>query len=352
MSHRRDDPPPVRLPAQWEPIGAVLMAWPSAHSDWAPWLVAARETVTMIISAIAPRARVILLTDDLQSLRELVRNLGPRLTVVELPTNDTWTRDYGPITVLERDAPRLLDFGFNGWGLKFAADLDNQATSRLVAAGHLGAARLDRPGLWLEGGAIESDGRGRLLTTTRCLLSPNRHPHLDRDSIDAELRRWLGVDTISWLEHGHLDGDDTDAHIDTLARLCPHDTIAYVRCDDPSDAHYPAFCAMQDELRALRTSRGEPYRLVPLPWPRPCFATDGHRLPATYANYLVVNGAVLMPTYGDPTIDATAVAAIAEVYPEHEIVGIDCRVLIEQHGSLHCMTMHIPKPVFTWKPSP
>lgn len=300
-----------------------------------------------IARAVAPRARVLLLTDDPESVTSLARELGPSLSVIELATNDTWTRDYGPITVLRDGTPWLLDFGFNGWGLKFAANLDNQVTRQLADAGHFGSTPVVCPGLWLEGGSIDSDGAGTLLTTTTCLLSPNRNPHLTREQVEQALEQWLGSERVLWLEHGHLDGDDTDAHIDTLARLCPNDVIAYVHCDDEQDTHYPALTRMHEQLASFRNRSGEPFRLIPLPWPKARYATDGHRLPATYANYLVVNGAVLVPTYDDPPTDALALRAIASAYPDHEIIGIDCTVLIEQHGSLHCMTMHIPHEVFT-----
>lgn len=323
----------------------MLLAWPREDGDWAPWLAPARATVAAICSAIAPRARVLLLADDPDSVVDVPA------TVVPLATNDTWARDYGPITVLRDGAPVLLDFGFNGWGLKFPADQDNQATARLHAGGHLGRAGRAVPGLWLEGGSIESDGAGTILTTSACLLSPNRNPHLDRAGWEAALATHLGARRVLWLDHGHLEGDDTDAHVDTIARLCPGDTILYQACDDPADDHHAGFAAMAAQLRELRTAAGEPYRLVPLPWPTARFnGEDGHRLPATYANILFVNGAVLVPTYADPPRDQAALAAVAEACPGLEVVGIDCTVLVEQHGSLHCMTMQIPEAVFQEAP--
>lgn len=338
----------VRLPAEWELSGAIMLAWPSAESDWAPWLAAARNTVSMMARSIAPTAQVLLLTDDEDSVKDLRAELGQQLIVVDQPMNDTWTRDYGPITVLVGDEPVLLDFGFNGWGLKFAADQDNQTTQRLHAGGHFGQARRHVPGLWLEGGSIESDGQGTLLTTSACLLSPNRNPHLDREAVNRLLGDVLGGAHVLWLEHGHLQGDDTDSHIDTIARLCPNDTIAYVRCDDANDDHYADFTAMEQELQALRTRQGQPFHLVPLPWATAKHASDGHRLPATYANYLVVNNTVLMPTYADPQQDALAIKQIQNAFPGYDVIGINCTVLIEQHGSLHCMTMQIPSEVYTW----
>ena len=337
----------IRLPAEWEPVGAVLLAWPSAESDWAPWLDRARATVVAMARAIAPRARVLVVSADPQSSHDLLADLSEHVTVIAVPLNDTWIRDYGPITILRNQQPCLLDFGFNGWGLKFPADRDNLVTAFLHAEGHLGQVARLIPGLWLEGGSIESDGKGTLLTTSACLLSPNRNPHFDRAAIDGALREWLGAQRVLWLDHGHLEGDDTDAHIDTIARMCPDDTIAYVACDDPNDSHFADFALMAAELAALRTAAGQPYRLVPLPWARERRAADGHRLPATYANFLFVNGAVLVPTYADPNRDADALAAVARACPGFAIIAIDCTVLVEQHGSLHCMTMQIPLEIFS-----
>lgn len=331
----------------------MLLAWPGADSDWAPWLDRARATVAAIAAAIAKRAKVLVITNDFASAQaglNAAQVPAAAVTIVEQPGNDTWTRDYGPITVLDHGTPLLLDFGFNGWGLKFRSDEDNQATRRLQAGGHLGQTRMETLGLILEGGAIESDGTGTLLTTAACLRSPNRNPQLDESAIEDALRRHLGAARVHWLHHGQLAGDDTDSHIDTLARLCPGDTIAYTRCLDSTDEHFKYFSAMEAELRRLRTARRSAYRLVPLPWPKARFsAEDGHRLPATYANFLFVNGAVLVPTYDDPPRDQAALAAVATACPGFAVEGIDCSVLIEQHGSLHCMTMQIPEEVWTWK---
>lgn len=352
MSYRRPMNPSSnrrRLPAEWEQQGAVLLAWPPEGGDWTPLLDRVRVTLKNMVRGISDRARVLVLSGEVESTRAELSDCEGEITVIPMELNDTWTRDYGPVTVLEEGKPILLDFGFNGWGLKFPADRDNLVTRALCEAGYLGAAVREVPGLWLEGGSIESDGQGTLFTSSNCLLSSNRNPHLDRAQIEKRLLDLTGAQRLLWLEHGHLEGDDTDAHIDTLVRPCPGDTLAYVRCDDPADTHFAELCAMEAELKSWKTSRGEAYRLVPLPWARPCFAQDGHRLPATYANFLFVNGRILMPTYADPERDACAIAAMKRACPGWEVVGVDCRVLIEQHGSLHCMTMQIPEEVWTWK---
>lgn len=336
-----------RLPAEWEAQDGVLLAWPHANSDWCDNLAAVQQVFVAIASTISRFERVLIAAPEVEVVRQQLRAAPvdlQRITLVAIPTNDTWARDFGPITVLDTGQPLILDFGFNAWGLKFAADLDNQITGRLATAGAFGNTPVHIPGLILEGGSIESDGNGTLLTTSNCLLSPNRNPHLERQNLEKVLGEQLGIDHFLWLNHGFLAGDDTDAHIDTLARLCPNNTIVYVRCDDTGDEHFPELSAMEAELHQLRTPQGEPYRLVPLPWPKACFAEDGHRLPATYANFLIINGAVLVPTYDDPQ-DAAALAILAGVLPGREVIGIDSRPLIAQHGSLHCVTMQIPQGV-------
>ena len=333
-----------RLPAEWEAQDGVLLVWPHENSDWRETLPAVEPVFAEIARVISQSARVLIVAPVVEPVRERLGLAGAdqdRISLFRLPGNDTWSRDFGPITVLEDGRPVLLDFGFNGWGLKFAADLDNRITRGLADLGAFGSHEVRVPGLILEGGSIESDGAGTILTTRRCLLSPNRNPHLDSRGIEQQLCLLLGATRVLWLAHGYLAGDDTDSHIDTLARLCPEDTIAYVRCDNQADEHYQELAAMEAELQAFRTMAGVPYRLVPLPWPQACFGPDGHRLPATYANFLVINNAVLVPTYGVPQ-DAAALETIARIFPGRQVVGINCLPLIAQHGSLHCVTMQIP----------
>ena len=336
----------TRLPAEWEPQDGVLLAWPHAASDWQPLLERVEPVYCAVAREISRFERVLIALPPGEEITGKLRCAGANLeniTLCPVPTNDTWARDFGPITVLRGHEPLLLDFGFNGWGLKFAADLDNQITRCLADAGLFRPPR--RPvGLVLEGGSIESDGRGTILTTAACLLNPNRNPHLSRPELETALSELLGADRFLWLESGHLAGDDTDSHVDTLARLCPDDTILYVACDDPSDSHYPVLTAMAAELAALKTREGRPYRLIPLPWPEALFDDEGERLPATYANFLVINGAVLVPTYADKS-DGAALAAVGRAFPDREVIAIDCRPLVLQHGSLHCVTMQLPQGV-------
>jgi agmatine deiminase len=324
-----------------------MLTWPHARSDWAPRLGEVEPVFAEIACEIARRERVLAVCYDDAHKAHVANALqaagapGDRVTLVVAPSNDTWARDHGPITVLCRERPLLLDFGFNGWGGKFAHDLDNSITRRLHASGAFGETPIESFDLILEGGSIEVDGSGTLLTTTQCLLAPTRNPRLSRAEIERELSEWLGLKQVLWLEHGRLEGDDTDSHIDTLARFCDARTIAYVACDDRDDAHYADLKAMEAELKSFRAADGAPYRLVPLPWPGARYDDDGRRLPVTYANFLIVNGAVLVPTYRDPA-DAAALAALTRCFPGREIVGVDCLPIIMQGGSLHCLTMQLP----------
>ncbi|WP_303720397.1 agmatine deiminase family protein [Malonomonas rubra] len=337
----------IRLPAEWEPQDAILIAWPHADSDWQPILEEISAVYVELSRQITAYQTLLIATPEPEIVSDRLDTAGidrKNIQIVKVPTNDTWSRDFGPITVLRDNRPLLLDFGFNGWGLKFPADKDNQVTTRLHAMGIFGKTEKKTLGLILEGGSIESDGAGTILTTSECLLNANRNPQLDKIQIETTLTQVLGAKQIHWLDHGFLTGDDTDSHIDTLARLCPTNTITYTRCDNPEDEHYSDLQKMEQQLHQLRTPVGEPYRLIPLPWPKPSYDEAGERLPATYANYLVINGAVLVPTYDDPA-DQKALHAVSQAYPDRKIIGIDSRPVIWQHGSLHCISMQIPKGV-------
>ena len=227
-----------------------------------------------------------------------------------------------------------MDFCFNGWGEKFEAKLDNEINRHLYDQGLVKGEYESHLDFVLEGGSIESDGKGTIFTTECCLMAPHRNQPLTKQEIEERLKEWLGAERIVWLQHGSLLGDDTDGHIDTLARICPNDTLLYMGGDE----EHPDLAEMERELQELQTLDGKAYRLLKLPLPRPIF-DDGDRLPATYANYLVVNGAVLVPTYNQPDLDEEAMRIIGQAFPDREIVGIDCRAVIKQHGSLHCCTM-------------
>ena len=330
------------FPAEWAPQQFVQLTWPHADTDWAYMLDEVQVCFKNIAREIAQRQRLLIVAPDIEDVRRQIANEVnmANVSLVELPSNDTWARDHGGITIFEDNKPVVLDFQFNGWGLKFASDKDNLITERLHRGGHLFGELRNCRNFTFEGGSIESDGEGTLLTTSECLLSPNRNATMSRNDIEKYLLDTLGARQLLWLDYGYLAGDDTDSHIDTLARLCPNNTILYVKCDDEADEHYEALHHMEQQLKTFRTLNGEPYRLIALPMARPAFEDD-ERIPATYANYLVMNGAVLVPIYGTD-LDAIALEQVGKAFPDREMVGVDCQALIRQHGSLHCVTMQYP----------
>ncbi|EIM04336.1 agmatine deiminase family protein [Rhodanobacter denitrificans] len=335
----------LRLPAEWEPQAAVLIAWPHAGTDWAERLAAVETTYVALAAAVTRFQPLIVVAAD-AALRAHVqaqlRGAGvdlSRVRFVELPYDDTWLRDSGPITLVDGVGGfQLTDFRFTGWGGKFGAEQDDALVAGLAQAGVFGQAAHKRIDWALEGGGIESDGAGSILTTWRCLVQ--RHPEQSREEMSAILRGSLHADRVLWLDHGYLEGDDTDAHIDTLARFAPGDRIVFQACDDTADHHHDELQRMGEELAALRTTDGRPYRLRPLPWAQPIL-DEGRRLAASYANYLIVNGAVLVPAYGD-SADAEAARIVGEAHPGRVVVQVPCRPLIWQNGSLHCITMQLP----------
>lgn len=338
----------VRLPAEWEAQDAVLLTWPHADTDWRDILERAEATYFAILEQLLNAVNVIIAVSP-SSAETLGQEIQTRFAdkpfqarCFPVPSNDTWARDHGAITVEQNGVLCLKDFTFNGWGGKFEAGLDNQISGLLHAQGCFAGLAIEPESMILEGGAIESDGAGTLLTTGQCLLNPNRNPQMDKTAVEAALHQTLGAEHVLWLEHGYLAGDDTDSHIDTLARLAPGDVITYVSCDDPDDEHYGELAAMKSELEQLRTRQGQPFTLIALPWPSAKFDAEGHRLPATYANFLITNDLVLVPTYQDAQ-DDKALRQVSLAFPGRKVVGVDCLALIEQHGSLHCITMQFPK---------
>lgn len=334
------------LPAEWEPQSGILLFWPHANTDWKYYLEEVERTYVAIVDAIIQFEWVAIACNDLdqkrhvQSLFTHTPNYPDSIRIEVVPYNDTWVRDYGPIAVRKNGTMELLNFQFNGWGEKYDYHLDNQSTARLHQHAVFANTPLTSVNFILEGGSIESDGQGTLLTTSRCLL--RRHPGRTINEITQQLIQFLSVARVLWLHHGHLEGDDTDGHIDTLARFCNPSTIVYSSCRRKNDAHYATLFAMEQELMQFTQANGNAYTLLPLPIPDPIYDRDGNRLPASYANFLILNQAVLVPTYADPEHDAHALNTLAQCFPEREIIGIDCRALIQQYGSLHCMTMQLP----------
>ena len=325
------------LPAEWEEQAFVQLTWPNKNTDWAPYL----DEALICYQAIA---------DAIQRFETLY--------VFEGDINDTWARDHAFITTRDNKGNKLInDFCFNGWGLKFAANYDNLINRKFrdyqvahplpenecpVSDFFAKSIYVDNLDIVLEGGSIESDGKGTILTTADCLLAPNRNNYQTKEQAEQMLKERLGAERVLWLENVGLSGDDTDSHIDTLARFCPDDTIVYIYEDADISKQSYGLKSMKSQLEQLRTKEGKSYRLLQLPLPHP-IEYDGEVLPATYANFLIINNAVLVPTYGQPDRDSEAISIIQQAFPDREIIGIDCQVLIRQHGSLHCITMQYPK---------
>lgn len=338
------------LPAEWEPQWGVQLTWPHEETDWKPYLKEITDTYLEMARAITQYEMLLVVAPDISLVRQQLIDGDvdiSRVVFHQCPTNDTWARDHGFITCGVRSAEcgvRLLDFQFNGWGKKFEAEKDNAINKSLYPTliSHLSSliyeSHLD---FVLEGGSIESDGKGTIFTTSSCLLAPNRNQPLTREQIEEELKRRLHAERIIWIDYGHLTGDDTDGHIDTLVRIAPNDTLLYIGCEDKGDEQYDDLKAMEDQLATFHTPKGKPYRLLRLPLPDPIF-DDGERLPATYANYLIINGAVLVPTYDQPDKDTEAIRIIQQAFPDRKMIPIDSRTIIRQHGSIHCCTMQFP----------
>ena len=332
------------LPAEWFPQSAVQLTWPHAGTDWAPILKEVIPCFVSIAQEIMKREKLVVVCPDASDVKEQLGAFDEeRVRFVELPTNDTWARDHGGISVFDPLGPMVYDFVFNGWGMKFAANKDNLITRNLYQSGVFAEEiqLVNMAPFVLEGGSIESDGRGTLMATAECLLSVNRNEYLQREEIEHYLKDVFGVKRILWIENGYLAGDDTDSHVDTLARFCSEDTIVYVKCEDESDEHYDELRAMEEEIKAFRQENGEPFRLIPLPMADEV-VWEGERLPATYANFLIINDAVLLPFYNSPK-DEEARKALQAVFPDREVIGVNCLPLIKQHGSLHCVTMQYPE---------
>ena len=374
------------LPAEWHRQSCVQLTWPHEDTDWLPYLDDITETFVQIAKAVAHYEPLVIAAKHPDAVRaELEESLSDEemenVRIYECDNNDTWARDHAFITLIPTAegsgihiggaavsaAPteqtvrdyglivpiHLLDFRFNGWGEKFAADKDNLINRTLHARGVFAGERVDYDDFVLEGGSIESDGRGTVLTTSVCLMAPNRNQPLSQAEVEQVLKERLCARKIVWFDHGQLIGDDTDGHIDTIVRVAPHDTLLYVGCDDAEDEQYEDFQALEKQLQKLFTYEGYPYRLLKLPMPDAIYdegdrlTTDrnskGDRLPATYANFLILNGAVIYPTYNQPEKDEEAKRQIQLAFPDRNVIGVDSLTIIRQHGSIHCLTMQLPK---------
>lgn len=335
----------ARIYAEWEPQSAVIIAWPARDGDFSN-LEDVESSYRDIAKAISRFQRLLILCKDSQHQAQIEKKLerNDNIGFCFAEYNDIWLRDTLFVPVEIDQTTVLLNFQFNGWGEKYPFALDKTLSRRLQRTGVFSDTQLVDVDFVLEGGSIESDGCGTLLTTSHCLFNPNRNPQLSHPRIAEQLRHSLGTERIFWLEQAELSGDDTDAHIDTLARFCHPQCIAYTCCDDDTDPHYSSLKTMEQQLQSFRSQQGEPYQLIPLPLPKAVFDADGYRLPANYANFLIINGAVLVPIYDDPK-DEIVLARLANGFPDREIIAIPCKPLVHQYGSLHCMTQQLPADV-------
>ncbi|AKF24236.1 agmatine deiminase [Sulfurovum lithotrophicum] len=331
--------------AEWERQRCVLMSFPHEHTDWydpedPSSLNEALSPFIRIAQAIAYKEAVYIICQAKEKIASMFCSTR-NMTFIEIPTNDTWIRDYGYISIEEDGQTKLLDFVFDGWGGKFEAELDNSVNTLLHQKGYMGITQLEHIDFILEGGSIESDGKGTILTTSQCLCNPNRNGGSTKEEAEHKLKEYLSAKRVLWLDHGYLAGDDTDGHIDTLARFTDEATIAYVQCEDSEDEHYHALKKMEEQLRSFRQQNGNPYKLVPLPMCEAKYDKEGKRLPATYANFLITNDALVFPTYSDSQNDSKAEEILRELFPGREMIPVNCLKLIEEGGSLHCSTMQV-----------
>jgi agmatine deiminase len=332
----------LRMLPEWAPTEAVMLAWPHISSDWAPWIDGIVSDYVELCCAISRSAfPVILVRDDnheSEVKKILDRKMDRRPLFFQVPYNDTWCRDYGPIGIgAERELRSFLNFNFAGWGSKYQATLDNAVNQALKTSWGVPLKTLNYE---LEGGSIETDGQGTLLTTVNCLLDSARNPGITKASCEEKLREILGIDRFLWISEGALLGDDTDSHIDNLVRFCNENTLAYITCSRPEDIHYSSLQEMQRQVLSLRQANGDPYRTYALELPLPLYDEGSKRLPASYANFLLINDLVIMPTFGCPQ-DALAFSQLQLAFPGKEICGVPGNNLIRQYGGPHCATMQL-----------
>ncbi|HFU4819534.1 TPA: agmatine deiminase family protein [Campylobacter lari] len=310
--------------AEWQKQELLLLSLPHENSDWKPYLEEILQSYEEFVKAVANFQKVLLIAPsekDFQRFKH-IKNVD----FFKCDTNDTWIRDFGAIDVCEDDKLIGLDFTFNAWGDKFQSTLDNAVNSKLFAQKLNG--KLEKIDFILEGGSIDFNGQGVMLTTSACLLNENRNSHLNKEKINQKLKEIFGLKEIIWLENGFIKGDDTDSHVDTLARFINEKTIAYCVCKDENDEHYAPLKAMEDELKKTG------FDLLELPLPKPLYF-EGKRLGATYANFVFVNGGLIVPTYNDEN-DALVLENLQKACKDRKVVGVDARVFLRENGSLHC----------------
>ncbi len=306
--------------------------FPHKNTDWAECLDEAHNTFINIINAIIKYQKCLVICENIKAVKELFSK-NSNLYFVEYKSNDTWARDCSALSIVDANEIKLLNFTFNAWGEKFEFEKDNLLSAHIKK---YYKAQMQTIDFVLEGGAIETNGNDLILTTSACMLNKNRNPSFTKNEITQKLKKEFGANEILYLNHGYLAGDDTDSHVDTLARFIDAKTIMYVKCKDEMDEHFVELKKMEAELKEFASRVN--LNLISLPMTDAIYE-DTSRLPATYANFLFVNGAVLVPTYGVKQ-DIEALDIFKNTFKNREIIGIDCSTLIKQHGSLHCVTMN------------
>lgn len=328
----------IKFIPEWKRQFATIIAMPHKNSDWKPYIAEAQASISEIITQIARFQRVIVLYENERDIKKLRGQKNVILWRIRL--NDSWCRDFAPLSVKKGGKIVLLDFIFNAWGAKYESALDNKAGAKIHKKlrknfeWRYGRVKLAQKNFILEGGSIDCNGK-TMLTTAQCLLSKNRND-LSKARLTQKLQKYFGVKRVIWLENGFLEGDDTDSHIDNLARFVDKKTIVYLKCEDRNDAHFSALEAMEAELK----KKCGDFKLVALPLPKAIFY-DGARLPASYVNFIFANGAIFVPIFGDENGDKKAIEIFKKIAKRREVVPIDSRVLIRQGGGLHCSTMNL-----------
>ena len=317
----------IRAFGEWEEQELLFISLPHENTDWKPYLEEILASYEELVGAIVPFQKVALICPDEKILLRFAKFTNT--VSFKIDTNDTWIRDYGLIDVLKNGKIISYDFKFNAWGGKFESFKDDAVNIQITNQIKTNLKEID---FILEGGSVEFNGNGVLMTTSECLLNCNRNSHLNKIQIDAKLKEFFGLKKIIWLDHGFIKGDDTDSHVDTLARFISPDTIAYMVCDDPKDEHFNELNAMKIELEKTG------FKLLPLPLPSAKFYND-RRLCCTYANFIFVNGALIVPTYNDKN-HHVVLERLQSALPDRKIVGVNSLVFVRQNGSLHCSSQN------------
>jgi agmatine deiminase len=331
------------MSAEWAPHSATWAAWPYDDDYWRGQLSAVRNELAIFFAAIAEAEPLHLLVHDAETEADARSRLQAidasfdSITVHRLPYNDIWLRDSGPTFVQSATQLKAINWQFNAWGDKFPWELDNAIAPEII--GIVGADREDVD-VVMEGGSLEVNGIGMLLTTRQCLLSPMRNPNRSEAELTTILRQVLGVTQVIWLDEG-LEGDHTDGHIDTITRFVDAKTIVTSTCDDPTDANFEPMQANLNTLRSVRDNQGQPFKIVELPLPQNRREFDGDRLAMSYANFYIANGRVIVPLYDDPN-DENAIQVLGQCFPDRQVIGLMSKALVTGGGSFHCITQQQP----------